>query len=146
MAKGITLPKQQGVGKRIGIVSTLWNKEVVDQLVNECKQALLDSEVANQDIILYEVPGAYELPRGAKQLMEKEHVDAVVCIGVLVKGQTMHFEYISEAVTQGIMTLNLTTDIPVTYGVLNCLSEDQVLSRKNHAYEWGLSAIHMSNL
>lgn len=146
MSKGITFEPQDGAGKKIAIVTTLWNRELVDQLLDKCKQALLDSNVAEEDITVQYVPGAYELPRGARQLIKKGNVDAIVCLGVLVQGETFHFEYISEAVTQGITSLNLTTDTPVIYGVLNCKTEDQAIPRLGHAYEWGLSAIHMSNV
>jgi 6,7-dimethyl-8-ribityllumazine synthase len=78
------------------------------------------------------VPGAYELPFAAKLLAMSGTVDAIICCGVLIKGETLHFEYISEAVTKGIMDVNLGTMTPVVYGVLNCLNEDQVKKRSSN--------------
>lgn len=77
-----------------------------------------------------QVPGAYELPFAAKKAICKlPSVRAVVCVGVLVKGDTMHFEYISAAVTQGITRVGLDTDVPVIFGVLTCLTEEQARMR-----------------
>ena len=144
MVKGITFGQLNGGGKRVGIVATMWNRVLVDRLVEECVRGLKDAGVEGDAVVIERVPGAFELPRGAKMLIDGGLVDAVVCIGVLVKGETMHFEYISDAVSRGIMGLNLQTDIPVIYGVLNCLSEEQVGARIKHGYEWGMSAVHMA--
>ena len=109
--------------------------------------------------LLSQVPGAYELPFAAKCLMRSSDVDAVMCIGCLIKGETMHFEYICEAVTQGIMRLNLDGDNtppgPVIFGVLAVLNEEQAKARAglgegsdkhNHGVEWAQSALHMANV
>jgi hypothetical protein len=78
-------------------------------------------------------------------------VDAIICAGVLIKGETLHFEYISDAVTKGIMDVNLGTMTPVVYGVLNCLNEEQVVKRStnangghNHGEDWGKTAVEMA--
>ena len=78
-------------------------------------------------------------------------VDAIICCGVLIKGDTYHFEYISDAVTKGIMDVNLSTMTPVVYGVLNCLDEEQVKKRSsgangghNHGEDWGKTAVEMA--
>ena len=98
-----------------------------------------------------EVPGCYELPCAAKLLAMSGTVDAIVCCGVLVKGDTMHFEYISDAVSRGIMNVNIATLTPVVYGVLNCLDEGQVRKRSsskngghNHGEDWGKTAVEMA--
>jgi len=86
-------------------------------------------------------------------MIESSNVDAVLCIGCLIKGETMHFEYINEAVTQGIMRLNLEKGIPVIFGVLAVLNENQAKARAgiganshNHGIEWAQSALQMSTL
>lgn len=78
-------------------------------------------------------------------------VDAIICAGVLIKGETLHFEYISDAVASGIMNVNLGTMVPVVYGVLNCLDEGQVVKRSsnkngghNHGEDWGKTAVEMA--
>merc|ERR1712008_211669 len=77
-------------------------------------------------------------------------VDAIVTAGVLIKGDTLHFEYISEAVSSGLMSVGLQTSLPVVYGVLNCLDEEQVKKRSsgdnNHGYDWGKTAVEMALL
>lgn len=97
------------------------------------------------------MPGAYELPYAAKLLAMSGTVDAIICCGVLIKGDTYHFEYISDAVTRGIMDVNLATMTPVVYGVLNCLDEEQVKKRSsnangghNHGVDWGKTAVEMA--
>ena len=150
MKKGIKFNKLDGGNLRIGIAKSRWNSFITDPLFKKCKQALIDSNVKEENIIVYEVPGSYELSFAASQLIKKEQVDAVVCLGSLIKGETMHFEYIAEAVTQGLTRLNIETDTPVVFGVLACLTEEQAVLRssgeKNHGYEWGLSAIEMALL
>lgn len=99
------------------------------------------------------MPGSYELPLAAQKYILHEKVDAVVCIGCLIKGGTMHFEYICEAVSRGIMDVGLTTGVPVIFGVLTCLTEAQALERAglieghhNHGPEWGDAAISMAQM
>ena len=108
-------------------------------------------KVKEENIFIKEVPGAYELPYAAKLLAMSGTVDAIICCGVLIKGDTFHFEYISEAVTSGIMNVNLVTMTPVVYGVLNCLDEAQVKKRcsnedggHNHGEDWGKTAVEMA--
>ena len=110
-------------------------------------------KVTEENIFIKEVPGAYELPYAAKLLAMSGTVDAIICCGVLVKGDTMHFEYISSAVASGIMNVNLATMTPVVYGVLNCIDEDQVRRRSsdadgghNHGVDWGKTAVEMAIL
>mmetsp|Transcript_21336 Transcript_21336/g.32029 ORF Transcript_21336/g.32029 Transcript_21336/m.32029 type:complete len:120 (+) Transcript_21336:488-847(+) len=77
-------------------------------------------------------------------------VDAVICAGVLIKGDTMHFEYICDAVSKGLMNVGIQTNLPVVFGVLTCLDEEQVKKRSsgdnNHGYDWGKTAVEMALL
>ena len=147
--KGVTFDKKNGVGLKIGIVVARWNSEYTYSLRDACTQALLDSGVADADVKIVEVPGSYEVAFAAKHLVQKG-VDAVIAIGCLIKGETMHFEYICEAVTQGIMHLNTHTDVPVIFGVLACMNEEQARARSigehNHGYGWGQTAVEMALL
>eukprot|EP00455_Lapot_gusevi_P019037 TRINITY_DN2049_c0_g1_i2.p1 TRINITY_DN2049_c0_g1~~TRINITY_DN2049_c0_g1_i2.p1 ORF type:complete len:163 (+),score=50.03 TRINITY_DN2049_c0_g1_i2:52-540(+) len=149
--KGVEIPQLNGAGLRVGIARTRWNASVIDALVSGCREALGQCQVT--DIVEVVVPGSYELPLAAKHLIESRQVDAVVCIGCLIKGETMHFEYICEAVTQGIMRLNLDTGVPVIFGVLACLNEEQAMARAgltpnghNHGVDWGQTAVEMALL
>lgn len=135
---------------KIGIVKSRWNSFITEPLVNNCREALFDCGVADKNIYELEVPGAYEIPLATKKLIEIKNVDAVVCLGSLIKGETMHFEYIAEAVTNGIMKLNLDTGVPVIFGILTCLTKKQAVERSsgklNHGYQWGMTAVEMALL
>ncbi|MBT3419194.1 MAG: 6,7-dimethyl-8-ribityllumazine synthase [Candidatus Magasanikbacteria bacterium] len=150
MGKGIDLTAVDGTGLRIGLIKTRWNAHITDSLFTRCKDALIDSNIREEDIVVIEVPGAYELPLAAKHLIDTGKVDAVIPLGCLIKGETMHFEYIAEAITQGIMRLNLDTGIPVVFGVLTVFTEEQAIVRStddhNHGYEWGITAVEMALL
>lgn len=146
--KGIIFSDLNGSSLKIGIAVARWNSHITSKLVGGCKSALKEFSVLDENIIIIETPGSYELPFVAQQLIKKDFVNAVVCLGTLIKGDTMHFEYIAQAVTQGIMDINLAHDIPVIFGILTCLSEDQALERatgdNNHGYGWGKSAVEMA--
>lgn len=151
MNKGITHKEADGGGLKIGITVSRWNEKYTSKLLERCRKALLDSGVSEENINIIQVPGSYELPFAAKHLIESVQVDVVVCLGCLIKGSTMHFEYIAEAVSQGIMNLNLNSGTPVIFGVLTCLDEEQAEERvseegKDHGYEWGVSAVEMGLL
>ena len=108
-------------------------------------------EATGAEVLIDRVAGSYELPYGAQVLLESGKVDAVVAIGCLVKGATMHFEYICEAVTQGIMRLNLDYKMPVIFGVLAVMTEDQAKERAgligthgNSGKDWGNTAVQLT--
>mmetsp|Transcript_22778 Transcript_22778/g.46534 ORF Transcript_22778/g.46534 Transcript_22778/m.46534 type:complete len:194 (-) Transcript_22778:271-852(-) len=137
-----------GSGIRIGVLRTRWNDEHVSNLVSGIEAGLKECNVPTDNIFIKEVPGAYELPYAAKLLAMSGTVDAIICCGVLIKGDTLHFEYISDAVSSGIMGVSLQTMTPVVYGVLNCLDEEQVRMRSsgdnNHGFDWGKTAVEMA--
>uniref|UniRef100_A0A7S2S1K9 6,7-dimethyl-8-ribityllumazine synthase n=1 Tax=Eucampia antarctica TaxID=49252 RepID=A0A7S2S1K9_9STRA len=139
-----------GKNVRIGIIRTRWNDEHVTNLVEGARKALKETNVEDDNIFETEVPGAFELPFAAKLLALSGTVDAIICAGVLIKGDTMHFEYISDTVTSGIMSVGLQTNTPCILGVLTCLNEDQVKARSsednNHGYDWGKTAVEMALL
>lgn len=145
--------KTDGKGLRVAIVHAKWNTEIVGSLVAGCKKELLESGVAEHDIVVLEVSGSYELPYAASRVITSQKIDAVVCVGCLIKGDTMHFEYICEAVSQGIMKVQLDTHVPVLFGVLTVLNEQQAKDRAglgehghNHGVEWAQTAIEMARL
>ncbi len=85
--------------------------------------------VKEKNVKVVFTPGAFEIPLTARALCRSKKYDAVVCLGAVIKGETAHFEYISYAVTKGIMQLNLEYSIPVTFGVLTCYTEEQAIAR-----------------
>ncbi len=135
---------------KILIVSTLWNSEVVDSLVQATVQALLDEGVVKSQITCKTVPGSWELVAGIQTSMAQDGYNVIVPIGCLIKGETLHFEYISEAVARGLMDLQIKSGIPILYGVLNCLDNKQARCRAglepigyNHGKDWGSGAVRM---
>jgi len=148
--------------RRVGIVRASWHVEIISALVSGCRESLLAGGVAEEDIIEVTVPGSYELPFACKTLIESKTldppVDVVIAVGVLIKGSTMHFEYIAEAVSSGLMHTQLQSKIPIVFGVLTCLNEDQAYSRAgiarpgheedphNHGTDWGSAALAMTEL
>ena len=149
MSKGITFEKLNGEGLKIGVVAARWNEEYTSSLRADCVRALRDTGVSDEDIVVSEVPGSFEVVLGAKYLLD-QGVDAVVAIGCLIKGETMHFEYICDVVSTGLMQLGTDIGKPVIFGVLTCLTEEQARVRSigehNHGYGWGQSAVEMALL
>ena len=135
---------------KIGIIRTRWNDENVSNLVDGIKKGLKDCKVGEKNIFETSVPGSYELPLAARFLAMSGTVDAIITCGVLIKGDTMHFEYIADAVSKGIMNIGIQTSTPIVFGVLTCLNEDQVKARSsgdnNHGYDWGKTAVEMALL
>jgi 6,7-dimethyl-8-ribityllumazine synthase len=136
---------------KVVIIRTAWNVEIVDALVKGCKDEL--KELGVKEIIEVNVPGAFELPFAAQHIINTQKPDAVVAIGCLIKGNTMHFEYICESVSHGLMRVGLDTSVPVIFGVLTCLTEEQAKMRAglieghhNHGPEWADAAVQMARL
>lgn len=148
--KGITFGQLDGSNLHIGIVRAKWNDVVTGGLFEGCENALLESNVKKENIYVLRVPGSFEVVAGAKFLLETQKLDAIVCLGALIKGETMHFEFLGEAVAKGIMELNTRYSTPVIFGVLTCFTEDQAIVRSsgenNHGIGWGLTAVEMGLL
>ena len=151
MSKGIKFEMLNGTKLKIGVVYTRWNAHIVHPLLDGCVSALEKSGVKKKNIKTLEVAGSFELPFAAKHLIEsKKKFDAIVVLGCLIKGETMHFEYIADAVAHGLMELNVDEDVPVIFGVLTCLNEAQAKARctgkNNHGIGWGYTAVEMGLL
>jgi len=114
------------------------------------QKTLDDVGVKDENIFETQVPGAFELPLAARFLALSGTVDAVVCIGCLIKGDTQHFEYISDSVSSGIMSVGLQTSTPIIFGVLTVNTEQQALDRAtgddNHGISWAQTAVEMALL
>lgn len=137
---------------RFGIVVSEWNDKITNGLFNGAENALLDCGVLPENIIRWNVPGSFELIYGAKLMLEKvEKLDAVITIGSVIKGETMHFEFVCEGVTQGIKDLNIQSDVPVIFCVLTDNNEQQSIDRSggihgNKGTEAAIAAIKMAEL
>jgi len=150
MKKGIKFTGVDGSGLKVGIVVARWNEFITTPLLDECVRSLEESGVEESNIVVQHVPGSYELIYGVNNMITQEKLDAVVAIGCLIRGETLHFEYIAGAVSQGIKDFNVRGDVPVIFGVLTCANEEQAVERSstgnNHGYEWGKTAIEMARL
>ncbi|WP_339887948.1 6,7-dimethyl-8-ribityllumazine synthase [uncultured Flavobacterium sp.] len=136
---------------RFGIVVSEWNDDVTEGLFKGAFDTLVDCGALSENIVRWNVPGSFELIFGAKKMHEQVEVDAVIVIGSLIKGETMHFEYVCEGVTQGIKDLNLMYDVPTIFCLLTDNNKQQSLDRSggkhgNKGVEAAIAAIKMVTL
>lgn len=120
---------------KIGILVSEWNEEVTSSLRDGAEKALLDSGVSSDNIRIENVPGSFELPTGAVMMLESdENLDAVICLGCIIQGETRHFEFISQAVAHGITKVAVDYNTPVIFGVLTCDTLQQALDRSGGSH------------
>ena len=135
---------------RFGIVVSEWNPTITEGLLKGAIATLLDCGVEDSNIKTIYVPGSFELIFGAKK-MQQQHVDAVITIGSVIKGETQHFDFVCEGVTQGIKDLNVLHDVPVIFCVLTDNNLQQSMDRSggvhgNKGVEAAITAIKMAHL
>lgn len=138
-------------GKRFAIVASRWNEFFSEPLVRGAIDAIVRHGGDEGAITLYRCPGSFELPQVAAKLAARGGVDAIICLGVLIRGATPHFDYICSAATSGVSSVGLEHGIPVSYGVITCDSLDQAIERSgskagNKGAEAALAAVEMANL
>ncbi|MGV0820579.1 6,7-dimethyl-8-ribityllumazine synthase [Martelella sp. AMO21009] len=114
---------------RIAIVISRFNEKVTTGLLNGAKAELSERGAPVADADIFDVPGAFEIPLVAKKLAQTGKFAGVVCIGAVIKGETAHFEYISEAAAHGLMQVSLETEMPVTFGILTTYTAFQAFDR-----------------
>lgn len=136
---------------RFGIVVSDWNREITNALLEGAINTLKKHGTPDKNIIVKHVPGSFELTLGAQFLAEFDDPDAVICLGCVIQGETPHFTYICQAVTQGITQLNLEYNIPFVFGVLTTNNLDQAKARSggkhgNKGDEAAVTAIRMAAL
>ncbi len=134
--------------KRIGIVVSEWNDRITDSLLNGAVGSLREHGVRPENITVHNVPGSFELPLGAKWLLQNTGVDAVICIGCVIQGETRHFDFISQAVADGIMNVGLEFSKPVVFSVLTTNNMQQAEERSggkhgNKGIEGAVSCLKM---
>lgn len=120
-----------GTKRRIAIVASRFNETVVGGLLEGARSTLTDAGVADIDMPTFWVPGAFELPLVAQRLAQKGEFDAIICLGAVIKGDTAHFEYISNEVAAGLARVSLDTGTPCAFGVLTCYSQEQAIARSS---------------
>ena len=146
------LPSADVLGRqRYAIIVADWNSEITYALAQGAIDTFAKHGVSEDNIVIVHVPGTVELTYGAARLMKEERVDAVVVIGCVIQGETPHFDYVCQSVTQGVTLLNAKADVPVVFSVLTVLNKQQALDRcggklGNKGIEGAYTAIRMANL
>ena len=136
---------------RFGIVVSEWNTEITEGLYSGAIDALLDCGALESNIIRWDVPGSFELTYGCKKMAATQKVDAVIAIGSVIQGETKHFDYVCQGVTQGIKDLNILNETPVVFCVLTDDTMQQSIDRSggkhgNKGTEAAIAAIKMADL
>ncbi|MDD4309027.1 MAG: 6,7-dimethyl-8-ribityllumazine synthase [Candidatus Cloacimonetes bacterium] len=138
-------------GFRIALVVSRFNEFIGSKLLDGAIDCLLRHEVRSEDIRVIWVPGAFEIPLIAQEAAVNPDIDAVICLGAVIRGATPHFEYVSAEVTKGIAQVSLSTRKPVIYGVLTTDSVEQAIERAgtkagNKGFNAAAAALEMLNL
>ena len=136
---------------RFAIVASRWNDVIVSRLIDGARSALR-AAAANEDAIeVFRVPGAFEIPLCAQKAAESRKFDAVICLGVIIRGDTPHFEYIAATAARGISDAGMRTGVPLLFGVITADNVEQANERSandtnNKGHEAAMAAVEMVNL
>ena len=150
---GLELPElDEPRSYRIGFVVSEWNDGITQNLFQGAFDTLIDAGIIKENIVRWNVPGSFELVYGAKKMAESfDMLDAIVVIGVVIKGETRHFDFVCQGVTYGIQELNIIGDIPIVFCVLTDDNIDQSRARSggekgNKGIEAAMAALKMGKL
>jgi 6,7-dimethyl-8-ribityllumazine synthase len=128
-----TLPKDAAAGKRFAIIVSRYHEELTQKLLSGARHALQALGARDEDVSSFWVPGAFEIPAAARAVVQHREVDAVICLGVILKGETTHNAYIAHEVARGIAQIHAATGIPATFGVLTPDTLEQAEARAGGA-------------
>lgn len=136
---------------KVGIVASRFNEFIVSKLVSGAVDGLVRHNVADEDISVAWVPGAFEIPLAASKMASSGKYDAVICVGAVIRGATSHYDYVCNEVSKGIAQASISTGVPVLFGILTTDNIEQAIERAgtkagNKGYDCALSAIEMVNL
>jgi 6,7-dimethyl-8-ribityllumazine synthase len=150
MVRELTGPLEGG-GLRFGVVVSRFNRSVTGSLLAGALEGLAAHGVADDDVLVAHVPGAFEIPFAAERLAHSGHYDGLVCLGAVVRGETPHFDYICTEVTRGLGRIMHQYHLPIAFGVLTTDTIEQALARAgeghgNKGYEAAVTAIEMIRL
>lgn len=140
-----------GAPIRVGIVCARFNEFIVSKLLDGALDGLRRHDVAEDDIAVAWVPGAFEIPLAARRMAEGGRYDAVIALGAVIRGATSHYDYVCNEVSKGVAQTSLATGVPVLFGVLTTENIEQAIERAgtkagNKGYECALDALEMANL
>jgi len=138
-------------GLKFAIVASRFNNVVVEQLVGGATDAIVRTGGSEDDVAIYRCPGAVELPQVARKVVEKGGIDAVICVGAVIRGGTPHFDYVAGMTARGVGSLAGTASMPVSFGILTTDSIEQAIERSgskagNKGFDAAMAAIEMANL
>ena len=138
-------------GKRFAIIASRWNEFVASKLIEGAVDALGKTGARDEDIEIYRCPGAFELPGLARRVADSRHFDAIVCLGVIIRGATPHFDVVVNQTTRGIAQIAAEAKLAVGFGVLTCDTIEQAIERAgskggNRGADAAMAAIEMANL
>jgi 6,7-dimethyl-8-ribityllumazine synthase len=147
----VHLGKFTAEGFRFAIVASRWTDSLVSSLIEGATEALEEHGATEDSIEVFRVPGAFELPLAAKKVAESKKWDAVICLGVVIRGDTPHFDYVAGAAAEGSTQVSLQTGIPVLFGVITADNIQQAIDRSgkrkdNKGFEAAMAAIEVVNL
>lgn len=145
----ILIPNSNNANYKIGIIVSMWNDKVTNALKEGALTTLWNAGVPKTNTLTFDVPGSFELPSAAAMLLDaNEDIDAVICLGCIIQGETRHFEFIANAVANGIAKVGVEYTVPVIFGVLTCDTAEQAEARSggihgNKGVEAAASALQM---
>jgi 6,7-dimethyl-8-ribityllumazine synthase len=142
---------RSGRGRRFAIVASRFHEDITRRLVAGATAALRGHGVAQRDVVVHWVPGAFELAQAAQWLAERGGVDGVVCVGCVIRGETPHFEYVARESARGVAEVARRTGVPTTFGVITADTRQQATARAggpvgNRGAEAALAALEMAEL
>jgi len=136
-----------GAGLRIGIVVGRFNSDIGEGLLSSCTAALTQYGVNKQDIRIATVPGALEIPLALQTMARSGHYDALIALGAVIRGETYHFEIVSNESCAGLTRVQLDTGVPIANGILTTEDDDQAIARMaQKGADCALTAVEMANL
>ncbi len=149
MAEFAGLPA--GAGRRIVVVASRFNEDVVKELVNGALEALVKHGVSFDDIDVVWVPGAWELPLASRLLLNSERYDGLVALGAVIRGETAHFDFIAGEASRGLADVSAQSETPIGFGVLTCDTDEQAEARAggshgNKGWDTAIAVLEMIDL
>ncbi|MEK6594064.1 MAG: 6,7-dimethyl-8-ribityllumazine synthase [Pseudomonadota bacterium] len=140
-------PDLRGAGLRIGIVMSRFNTDIGEGLLSSCTAALIKHGVRAADMIIVTVPGALEVPLALQKMAQSGRYDALIALGAVIRGETYHFEIVSNEASGGVTAVQLDSGVPIANGILTTENDDQALARMaEKGADCAKTAIEMANL
>ncbi|MGD8990466.1 MAG: 6,7-dimethyl-8-ribityllumazine synthase [Desulfobacterales bacterium] len=138
-------------GKKFALVVSRFNDFITDKLLSGALDALVRSGAKDNDIQIVKVPGAFEIPLVAKKMAVQKKVNAIICLGAVIRGATPHFDYVSAEVSKGIAQVSLESGVPIIFGVVTTDTIEQAIERAgtkagNKGWSAAMTAVEMANL